>query len=61
MAAFRQDEVFGSRGWSGGQWWVGTTIFTATLATILWKAALITEYVHKILRELSYIYYHIYI
>lgn len=45
MAAFRQDEVFGSDGWSGGQWWVGTTIFTATLATILWKAALITEYV----------------
>lgn len=45
MAAFRQDEVFGPDGWSGGQWWVGTTIFTATLATILWKAALITEYV----------------
>jgi phospholipid-transporting ATPase len=45
MAAFRQDEVFGPHGWSGGQWWVGTTIFTATLATILWKAALITEYV----------------
>lgn len=43
MAAFRRDEVFGGLGWSGGQWWVGTTIFTATLATILWKAALITE------------------
>ncbi|KAI7896245.1 uncharacterized protein EV154DRAFT_558582 [Mucor mucedo] len=43
MAAFRQDEVFGPDGWSGGQWWVGTTIFTATLATILWKAALITD------------------
>lgn len=43
MAAFRQDEVFGAQGWSGGQWWVGTTIFTATLATILWKAALITD------------------
>ncbi|CEP18116.1 hypothetical protein [Parasitella parasitica] len=44
MAAFRRDEVFGGVGWSGGQWWVGTTIFTATLATILWKAALITDY-----------------
>ena len=44
MIAFRQDGVFGGdEGWSGGQWWVGTTIFTATLATILWKAALITE------------------
>ncbi|CAO3621672.1 unnamed protein product [Mucor fragilis] len=43
MAAFRRDEVFGGLGWSGGQWWVGTTIFTATLATILWKAALITD------------------
>ncbi|KAI8095529.1 hypothetical protein BDF21DRAFT_406112 [Thamnidium elegans] len=42
MAAFRQDGVFDD-GWSGGQWWVGTTIFTATLATILWKAALITD------------------
>ncbi|KAI8974999.1 hypothetical protein BDB01DRAFT_805666 [Pilobolus umbonatus] len=42
MAAFNQDEVF-ETGWSGGQWWVGTTIFTATLATILWKAALITD------------------
>ncbi|KAI9345739.1 hypothetical protein BD770DRAFT_370616 [Pilaira anomala] len=44
MIAFRQDGVFGGdEGWSGGQWWVGTTIFTATLATILWKAALITD------------------
>ncbi|KAG1147774.1 hypothetical protein G6F37_003688 [Rhizopus arrhizus] len=42
MAAFADDSVFTS-GHSGGQWWVGTTIFTATLATILWKAALITE------------------
>ncbi|CAO0794301.1 unnamed protein product [Mucor circinelloides] len=42
MAAFVDDSVFTS-GFSGGQWWVGTTIFTATLATILWKAALITD------------------
>ncbi|KAL7331834.1 aminophospholipid translocase [Mucor circinelloides] len=42
MAAFVDDSVF-TDGFSGGQWWVGTTIFTATLATILWKAALITD------------------
>ncbi|KAG1259632.1 hypothetical protein G6F68_007980 [Rhizopus microsporus] len=42
MAAFADDSVF-TNGHSGGQWWVGTTIFTATLATILWKAALITD------------------
>lgn len=42
MAAFVDDSVFRD-GFSGGQWWVGTTIFTATLTTILWKAALITE------------------
>jgi phospholipid-transporting ATPase len=42
MAAFMDDSVF-KNGLSGGQWWVGTTIFSATLATILWKAALITE------------------
>ncbi|KAI7896450.1 uncharacterized protein EV154DRAFT_492260 [Mucor mucedo] len=42
MAAFADDSVFKS-GFSGGQWWVGTTIFSATLATILWKAALITD------------------
>jgi phospholipid-transporting ATPase len=42
MAAFVDDGVF-VQGWSGGQWWVGTTIFSATLATILWKAALISE------------------
>ncbi|CAO3618575.1 unnamed protein product [Cunninghamella echinulata] len=42
MAAFRNDEVFAS-GWAGGQWWVGTTIFSSTLATILYKAALITD------------------
>lgn len=42
MAAFADDSVF-KTGFSGGQWWVGTTIFSATLATILWKAALITE------------------
>ncbi|CAO3628413.1 unnamed protein product [Mucor hiemalis] len=42
MAAFVDDSVF-KQGYSGGQWWVGTTIFSATLATILWKAALITD------------------
>ncbi|OAC98105.1 hypothetical protein MUCCIDRAFT_150463 [Mucor lusitanicus CBS 277.49] len=42
MAAFVDDSVF-TTGFSGGQWWVGTTIFSATLATILWKAALITD------------------
>ncbi|KAI9251699.1 hypothetical protein EDC94DRAFT_621844 [Helicostylum pulchrum] len=42
MAAFVDDSVF-ENGLSGGQWWVGTTIFSATLATILWKAALITD------------------
>lgn len=42
MAAFVDDSMFRA-GYSGGQWFVGTTIFTATLATILWKAALITE------------------
>jgi phospholipid-transporting ATPase len=42
MLAFRDDDVF-TNGWSGGQWWVGTTIFTATLAAILYKGCLITE------------------
>jgi phospholipid-transporting ATPase len=42
MLAFRDDDVF-TDGWSGGQWWVGTTIFTATLAAILYKGCLITE------------------
>ncbi|KAG0190932.1 hypothetical protein DFQ28_001233 [Apophysomyces sp. BC1034] len=42
MVAFTDDAVFGE-GWNGGQWWVGTTIFSATLATILWKAALISD------------------
>ncbi|KAI9011969.1 hypothetical protein CLU79DRAFT_709666 [Phycomyces nitens] len=42
MIAFEDDAVF-ENGWTGGQWWVGTTIFSATLATILWKAALITD------------------
>ncbi|KAI8983931.1 hypothetical protein BDF20DRAFT_815946 [Mycotypha africana] len=42
MAAFIDDSVF-QNGYSGGQWWVGTTIFTATLATIVWKAALISD------------------
>ncbi|KAI8981510.1 hypothetical protein BDB01DRAFT_794396 [Pilobolus umbonatus] len=42
MAAFTDDSVF-QNGVSGGQWWVGTTIFSATLATILMKAALIAD------------------
>ncbi|CAO3680797.1 unnamed protein product [Umbelopsis ramanniana] len=42
MLAFRDDDVF-TDGWSGGQWWVGTTIFTATLAAILYKGCLITD------------------
>ncbi|KAI9302549.1 hypothetical protein BJ944DRAFT_167058 [Cunninghamella echinulata] len=41
-AAFMDDSVF-ENGYSGGQWWVGTTIFSATLATILYKAALISD------------------
>ncbi|CEJ03973.1 Putative Phospholipid-translocating ATPase [Rhizopus microsporus] len=54
MAAFADDSVF-TNGHSGGQWWVGTTIFTATLATILWKAALITD-VKRMYRPQSYHY-----
>ncbi|KAL0084969.1 hypothetical protein J3Q64DRAFT_1809699 [Phycomyces blakesleeanus] len=42
MLGFANDAVF-VNGWAGGQWWVGTTIFSATLATILWKAALISD------------------
>lgn len=42
MAAFMDDAKF-ENGWVGGQWWVGTTIFSATLATILYKGALITD------------------
>ncbi|KAI8081524.1 uncharacterized protein BX664DRAFT_268350 [Halteromyces radiatus] len=42
MAAFNNDQVFVA-GYAGGQWWVGTTIFSSTLATLLWKAALITD------------------
>jgi phospholipid-transporting ATPase len=30
-------------GTNGGQWWVGTVVFTAVLGCILWKGALITE------------------
>ena len=44
MAAFMNDAGF-VNGWTGGHWWAGTAIFTATLATILYKGALITEYV----------------
>ncbi|KAI7866350.1 hypothetical protein BDF14DRAFT_1814290 [Spinellus fusiger] len=42
VLAFSNDAVF-DNGMVGGQWWVGTTIFSATLATILWKAALISD------------------
>ncbi|ORZ07642.1 hypothetical protein BCR42DRAFT_336388 [Absidia repens] len=42
MAAFQNDQVFAA-GYAGGQWWVGTTIFSSTLATILWKGALISD------------------
>ncbi|KAI9485043.1 hypothetical protein BDB00DRAFT_773719 [Zychaea mexicana] len=42
MAAFMNDADF-ENGWTGGHWWVGTTIFSATLATILYKGALITD------------------
>ncbi|KAI8331670.1 hypothetical protein BC941DRAFT_360157 [Chlamydoabsidia padenii] len=42
LGAFRIDGVF-PNGIGGGQWWVGTGVFTATLACILWKAALITD------------------
>ncbi|KAI8086490.1 uncharacterized protein BX664DRAFT_264529 [Halteromyces radiatus] len=42
LGAFYIDGVF-PNGINGGQWWVGTGVFTATLACILWKAALITD------------------
>ncbi|KAI9257346.1 hypothetical protein BDA99DRAFT_441217 [Phascolomyces articulosus] len=42
MAAFMNDAAF-DNGWTGGHWWAGTAIFTATLATILYKGALITD------------------
>ncbi|CAO3648890.1 unnamed protein product [Cunninghamella echinulata] len=42
VGAFRNDGIF-SDGINGGQWWVGTAVFTAVLACILWKAALITD------------------
>ncbi|OZJ05495.1 hypothetical protein BZG36_01897 [Bifiguratus adelaidae] len=42
LLAFRDDQVFAT-GWTGGLWWVGTTVFSATLITILWKAVLITD------------------
>ncbi|KAI8147582.1 hypothetical protein BJV82DRAFT_596103 [Fennellomyces sp. T-0311] len=42
MAAFMNDAAF-VNGWTGGHWWAGTAIFTATLTTILYKGALITD------------------
>ncbi|ORX52482.1 phospholipid-translocating P-type ATPase [Hesseltinella vesiculosa] len=42
LGAFYIDGVF-PNGVAGGQWWVGSVVFTAVLACILWKAALITD------------------
>ncbi|KAI9268801.1 hypothetical protein BY458DRAFT_533795 [Sporodiniella umbellata] len=36
------DGVF-VEGYAGGQWWVGTTVFTAVLGCILWKGTLMTD------------------
>ncbi|OZJ06578.1 hypothetical protein BZG36_00602 [Bifiguratus adelaidae] len=40
--AFADDGTF-RQGWLGGHWWVGTTIFTATLFAILMKGALVCD------------------
>ncbi|CAM0137054.1 unnamed protein product [Umbelopsis sp. WA50703] len=42
VGCFRNDGVF-MNGTNGGQWWVGTVVFTAVLGCILWKGALITD------------------
>ncbi|KAI8876251.1 phospholipid-translocating P-type ATPase [Backusella circina FSU 941] len=42
VEVLKADGVF-SNGVVGGQWWAGTTIFSAVLCCILWKAALITD------------------
>lgn len=42
VAAFRTEGEF-QNGLTSGQWWVGTAVFTAVLATITWKGALIVE------------------
>ncbi|KAG1057500.1 hypothetical protein G6F43_000671 [Rhizopus delemar] len=42
VGALSTDGVF-RNAWAGGQWWVGTTVFTAVLGCILWKGALITD------------------
>ena len=42
---FEQDLVL-SNGMLAGHWVWGTTLYTAVLATVLGKAALITEYVY---------------
>ncbi|KAI8073828.1 hypothetical protein BC940DRAFT_289308 [Gongronella butleri] len=42
LGAFYIDGAFPD-GVTGGQWWVGSVVFTAVLACILWKAALITD------------------
>ncbi|CAO3683743.1 unnamed protein product [Rhizopus stolonifer] len=42
VGALSTDGVF-RNAWAGGQWWVGTAVFTAVLGCILWKGALITD------------------
>lgn len=42
VGALSTDGVF-RNAWAGGQWLVGTTVFTAVLGCILSKGALITE------------------
>ncbi|KAG1140735.1 hypothetical protein G6F38_008904 [Rhizopus arrhizus] len=42
VGALSTDGVF-RNAWAGGQWWVGTTVFTAVLGCILSKGALITD------------------
>ena len=37
------DELILPQGWIAGQWVWGTTVYVATLATVLLKAALISE------------------
>ena len=40
-----QDELILPQGWVAGQWVWGTTVYLATLVTVLAKAALISEWV----------------
>ncbi|KAI8985235.1 hypothetical protein BDB01DRAFT_843042 [Pilobolus umbonatus] len=43
VGAYRTEGVF-KNGLISGQWWVGTAVFTAVLASILWKGALVIDY-----------------